>query len=61
VALAGAAVVDASPRMLLVESDPDELQAVVDALPDWVMAPEQSFPIPETHKAAERPPGVDDS
>ena len=56
-----AVVVDASPKMLLVESDPDALQALVDSLPDWVMAPEQGFPIPDTRKRAVRPPEPDGS
>lgn len=51
-----AVVVEASPRMLLVESDPDALQELVDSLPDWVMAPEQGFPLPDTGKRAVRPP-----
>jgi len=54
--LASAVVVDKTPRMLLVESDPDELQALVDALPDWVMAPERGYPLPDTRKRADRPP-----
>ena len=55
-ALAGAAVVDSSSRMLLVESDEEQLRGVVDALPDWVMAPEQTFAVPDTRKKVERPP-----
>ena len=53
-----AVVVDATPRMLLVEADdePAALQALVDSLPDWVMAPEQGFPIPDTRRRAVRPP-----
>ena len=51
-----AVVVDASPRMLLVESDEEALRQVVDSLPDWVMAPEQGFPLPDTRKRAVRPP-----
>jgi len=54
--LPNAVVIDASPSMLLVESDPEELQALVDQLPDWVMAPEQHLPLPDTRKRAERPP-----
>ena len=54
-----AVVVDATPRMLLVESEPEALQALVDELPDWVMAPEQAFPVPDTRKRALRPPEAD--
>jgi len=55
-AVAGAVVVDSSPRMLLVESDAEPLQSLVEALPDWVMSPEQTFAVPDTRKRVERPP-----
>lgn len=55
--LAGVDVVDASPRMLVVESEPTALGALVDDLPDWVMAPEQAYEVPDTRKQVERPPG----
>jgi len=51
-----AVVVDASARMLLIESDPEPLQALVDSLADWVMAPEQQLGLPPTRRKAERPP-----
>lgn len=54
--LPSAVVVEALPKMLLVESDPDELQGLVDSLPDWVMAPERSYPIPDTRRRARPPP-----
>ena len=54
--LESAVVIDASPRMLVVDSEPEALQGLVDALPDWVMAPERRFPLPDTRKRAERPP-----
>ena len=59
--LPAAVLVDASPRMLLVESDGDALQQLVDSLPDWVMAPEQGFPLPDTRKRADRPPEPPDA
>ena len=51
-------MVDASPRMLLVEShsDPDALRSIVDDLPDWIMAPEQSYSLPDVRPGIERPP-----
>jgi len=56
-ALADASVVDdSSSRMLLVESDQQPLRDLVEALPDWVMAPEQSFAVPDTRERVERPP-----
>jgi len=59
-ALPSAVVIDASPRMLLVESDPEELRALVDLLPDWVVAPEQHLPLPDARKRAERPPAPEE-
>jgi hypothetical protein len=54
--LAEAQVVDESSRMLLVESEPDALRALVDTLPEWLMAPEQQYGIPDTRKKIEGPP-----
>lgn len=55
--LAGAVVVDSSPRMLLVEADAEPLQQLVAELPDWVMAPERTYEVPDTRKTITRPPG----
>ncbi len=52
---------DASARMLVVESDDEALRALVDSLPDWVMAPEQHLPLPDTRRRAEHPPEGDRS
>lgn len=54
--LAGARVVDSSPRMLVVESDPDRLGELVDGLPDWIMAPDHSYVVPDRRQKVERPP-----
>ena len=54
--LGDAVVVDSSPRMLLVESEPEALQSLVDDMPDWVMAPEQQYQVPDTRKKIEGPP-----
>jgi hypothetical protein len=54
--LAGAVVVGSSARMLVVESDTDSLNELVDGLPDWVMAPEQPYEVPDTRKRLEKPP-----
>lgn len=51
-----AVVVDASARMLLVESHPEPLRQLVDTLPDWVLAPEQAYAVPDTRERIERPP-----
>jgi hypothetical protein len=52
-----AVVVGESPRMLLVESEPEALRSLVDSLPDWMMAPEQQYGVPDTRKQVEGPPG----
>lgn len=54
--LADAAVVDSSPRMLVVEGEPEPLRQLVDGLPDWVMGEDQSYEVPDTRKKIERPP-----
>jgi hypothetical protein len=54
--LAGTVVVHSSDRMLLVESDGRPLAELVDGLADWVMAPEQSYAVPDTRKRIEGPP-----
>ncbi len=54
--LQDALVVDASPRMFLVESEPDALRSLVEELPDWIMAPEQSYPVPDVRARIEQPP-----
>ncbi|MGI9022996.1 MAG: hypothetical protein ACR2HV_07160 [Acidimicrobiales bacterium] len=47
---------DSSPRMLLVASEEEPLRAVMESLPEWVMAPEQAFIVPDTQKKVEGPP-----
>ena len=54
--LEDAVVVDASSRMLLVESEPETLRSVVDDLPDWIMAPDQGYGVPDARARIERPP-----
>lgn len=54
--LAGTVVVDSSSRMLLVESEPEPLRDLVDALPDWVMGPDQAYAVPDTRRTIEGPP-----
>ncbi len=51
-----ATVVDVSSRMLLVESHPEPLRRLVGTLPDWVMAAEQTYAVPDTRQMVERPP-----
>ncbi len=47
---------DSSSRMLLVESDPEPLRDLLDALPDWVMGPDMTYEVPDTRKKILRPP-----
>jgi len=53
--LPGAVVIDASPRMLLVEADDEELQRLVDAMTDWMMAPERDVPLLDTRRMGNHP------
>jgi len=53
--LPGAVVVDSSTRMLLVESHSEPLRRLVDSLPDWVLAPEQTYALPDPRERVERP------
>jgi len=56
-ALADTVIVDdSSSRMLLVESHDGPLRDLVDSLPDWVMAPEQTYAVPDTQKKVKGPP-----
>jgi len=59
-AVAEVVVVESTAKMLLVESAPALLQALVDSLDDWVMAPEHAFPLPDVRRRVERPPDVSD-
>ncbi len=47
---------DSSSRMLLVESEPEPLRHLVDALPGWVMGPDMPYEVPDTRKKILRPP-----
>ncbi len=54
--LADTVVVDSSPRMLLVESEPQRLPDLMDALPDWVVDVERTYDVPDTRKKVVGPP-----
>ncbi|HEX2191749.1 MAG TPA: hypothetical protein VHH09_01010 [Acidimicrobiales bacterium] len=49
-ALEGVAVVDESARMLLVETDEEAVPGLAEALPGWVVGPEQRYDVPDTRK-----------
>lgn len=38
---------DSSPRMILVDAPEDELKALVDSMPDWVMSQERTYRVPD--------------
>lgn len=40
-------VVDATPRMLLVEAEPDAVQDLLAELPGWILAEERAIPRPK--------------
>lgn len=49
------AIIDASsPYMLLVEAPEIELTALIDQMPDWVMAREQKVPLPNPRPKVRR-------
>ncbi len=46
-ALPGTDVIDSTSRMLLVEAPDDEVRALVESMPDWVLSPEQTVFAPD--------------
>lgn len=54
--LPGATVVDSTPRMLVVEAEPEPLRRLADSLPRWVVGQEQTYAVPDTRKTVEEPP-----
>jgi hypothetical protein len=52
----GSRIVDDSGRMLLVEGPERDLHELVASMPEWVMAPEQTFAVPDTRERPRRPP-----
>jgi hypothetical protein len=49
------AVVDESPRMLLVESDPKTIGRLRDNLSDWLVTPETQIAVPDPRQGIKRP------
>ncbi|HVL03617.1 MAG TPA: hypothetical protein VM386_04185 [Acidimicrobiales bacterium] len=49
--LSGITVLDeSSSKMLLVECDDESTTRLAEALPGWIVAPEQTFDVPDTRK-----------
>ena len=46
----GVTVLEESSKMLLIESDDETLRPLVEGLSGWVVAPEQTYPVPDTRK-----------
>jgi hypothetical protein len=46
----GIKVVDATPRMLLVEADEATMQKITARFPDWSCSEEKTIPLPDTKK-----------
>ena len=38
---------DSSARMILVDAPEDELKALVDSMPDWIMSQERTYQLPD--------------
>ena len=56
-AIPGAAVVDDSGRMMLVDAPgADHVRAAVGSSDDWLVTPEKTYPVPDTRKRVLRPP-----
>lgn len=47
---------ESSSRLLLVDAEETQLRELVGSMPDWVLAPEQTFAVPDTRKRVQRPP-----
>jgi hypothetical protein len=45
---------DSSPRMLLVEGSPSDLEALVGSLPDWMVSQERTYRVPDPHPVPRR-------
>jgi hypothetical protein len=48
--LAGLRVLEESSRMLLVEGEDEVILALGERLSGWVVAPERTYPVPDTRK-----------
>lgn len=54
--VAGSRIVADSPQMVLAEGDEERLRELADSMPDWVLAPEHGFSVPDTRKRVRPPP-----
>lgn len=48
---------DSSPRMVLVEASGADLRALVDSMPEWVVAEERMIKLPDPHPRPKRSKG----
>jgi hypothetical protein len=52
----GLKVLDATPRMFLVEANKDSITYLKKELPDWIITREGSTPRPRTRRRVDKPP-----
>jgi len=55
-AIGGAAVLEDSDRMMLVEAPEQELREAFGSEADWVVTPEVKYEVPDTRKKVRKPP-----
>ena len=56
-ALPNAKILDSSSdRMILIEASEEDLRAALKDMPDWLMIPEQTVPLPDPRKKVLHPP-----
>lgn len=58
-AIAGASVIDDTGRMMLLDAPEHALRSALASDPDWVIAPEVGYGIPDTRKRIEKPASDD--
>ncbi|HET7489667.1 MAG TPA: hypothetical protein VFJ85_17195 [Acidimicrobiales bacterium] len=52
----GVVVVESSGRMVLVEAEPGTVEGLRARLAEWLVAPEQTYQVPDTRRKVEGPP-----
>jgi hypothetical protein len=53
-------VVDSSSRMMLVDVPEHHLRPAIESMPDWIMSPEQTIPLPDPRPKVLNPPKEDE-
>lgn len=55
-AIGGAAVLEDSDRMILVDAPEQELRKALGSEADWIVTPEVKYEVPDTRKKVRKPP-----